>query len=86
MDRDLDLGARTEAVIADWVAEGRYASREDMLRDAVEHLVAVEAKAHSLAALATDALHEAEQMGFIDAETVFERLKARYAEWPRAAE
>lgn len=82
----LDLGAEFEAKVDALVAQGRFASREDVVREGLRLIEERERTERALLDSAVAAAAEADEVGWLDADEVFDRLQRRYAEWPRAAE
>lgn len=83
MPSSADLGKKTENTVSKLVAKGRFDSRRDVLREGVR-LVEEQEKA------AAARLEAALERGIADskagrvrpAEEVFDRLEARYRNWP----
>lgn len=90
MATKLDLGAEFEAKVDALVAQGRFASREDVVREGlrlIEERDAETARQRADLLAKIDAgLADADAGNLIDADEVFDRLKRRYQNWPRAAE
>ncbi len=74
-----DLGEVLEKVVNDLVENGRYNSKRDVLREGVRLVQEREARLRELEASLEAAQVEAERDGWLDAEAVFDELKARYA-------
>jgi antitoxin ParD1/3/4 len=73
-----DLGEKLEAVVNDLVANGRYNSKSEVLREGVR---LVQEREAALAKLDTELDHATEQVRrgkTYDAEEVFDRLEAKY--------
>lgn len=86
----LDLGAEFEAKVDALVAQGRFASREDVVREGLrlieERDAETERQRADLIARVEAGLAQADAGELIDAEDVLDHLEQRYANWPRAAE
>ncbi|QYO76447.1 type II toxin-antitoxin system ParD family antitoxin [Devosia salina] len=74
-----DLGEVLEKVVNDLVENGRYNSKSEVLREGVRLVQEREARLRELEASLEAAQVEAERDGWLDAEAVFDELKARYA-------
>lgn len=74
-----DLGEVLEKVVNDLVENGRYNSKSEVLREGVRLVQEREARLQELEASLEAAQVEAERDGWLDAEAVFDELKARYA-------
>lgn len=86
MATQLNLGADIEAKVDALVAQGRFASREDVVREGLRLIEERDAELQALLDSAVEAAREADEVGWLDADEVFDRLERRYADWPRAAE
>lgn len=86
MATQLNLGSDFEAKVDALVAQGRFASREEVVREGLRLIEEREREAQVLLDSAVEALREAEEIGYVDADEVFDRLDRRYADWPHAAE
>ena len=74
-----DLGEVLEKVVNELVENGRYNSKSEVLREGVRLVQEREARLRELEASLEAAQVEAERDGWLDAEAVFDELKARYA-------
>lgn len=88
---DADMARELDAL----VASGRFASREDVVREAVKLVrkqewtdeeVDLESLDPATRAAIEEGLADIEAGRTEDADVVFARLRERYASWPRAAE
>ena len=79
MEISADLGDVLEKVVNDLVENGRYNSKSEVLREGVRLVQEREARLRELEASLEAAQVEAERDGWLDAEAVFDELKARYA-------
>ena len=95
MATTIDLDRQTLGELDDLVASGRFASREDVVREAVRLLqeregvdeaVDLDSLDPETRAAVEAGLADIEAGRTEDAEVVFARLQERYANWPRAAE
>lgn len=73
-----DLGEKLEAVVNDLVANGRYNSKSEVLREGVRLLQEREAELAKLYAELDKGIASAEAGRFVDADEVFDRLEAKY--------
>ena len=74
-----DLGDVLEKVVTDLVENGRYNSKSEVLREGVRLVQEREARLRELEASVEAAEAEANRDGWLEAEDVFENLKARYS-------
>ena len=90
MSTQLNLGSDFEAKVDALVAQGRFASREDVVREGLrlieERDAETERQRADLWAKLDEGLADVEAGRLLDAEEVFDRLQERYRNWPRAAE
>lgn len=86
MATQLNLGGEFEAKVDALVAQGRFASREEVVREGLRLIEEREREERALLDSAIEAVREADETGWLDADEVFHRLERRYANWPRAAE
>jgi antitoxin ParD1/3/4 len=73
-----DLGEKLEAVVNDLVANGRYNSKSEVLREGVRLLQEREAELAKLYAELNKGVASAKAGRLIDADEVFDRLEAKY--------
>ena len=73
-----DLGEKLEAVVNDLVANGRYNSKSEVLREGVRLLQEREAELAKLYAELEKGIASAEAGRVTDADEVFDRLEAKY--------
>jgi len=73
-----DLGEKLEAVVNDLVANGRYNSKSEVLREGVRLLQEREAELAKLYAELGKGVASAKAGRLIDADEVFDRLEAKY--------
>ena len=73
-----DLGAKLEAVVNDLVANGRYNSKSEVLREGVRLVQEREARLAELDAALEEGLADIRAGRTIPAEEVFAELEARY--------
>ena len=76
-----DLGEKLEAVVNDLVANGRYNSKSEVLREGVRLVQEREAWLAALDAGIARGLADAEAGRVSSADEVFDRLEARYKNW-----
>ncbi len=81
-----DLGAQLEAYVAKLVEMGRYNSKSEVLREGVRVIQERETRLAALDASIARGLADAEAGRTAAAETVFDRLEAKYAAMSRDAE
>ncbi len=74
-----DLGEKLEAVVNDLVANGRYNSKSEVLREGVRLVQEREAALASLEAALDEGLADIEAGRTVPAEEVFARLERKYA-------
>jgi antitoxin ParD1/3/4 len=74
-----DLGEKLEAVVADLVANGRYNSKSEVLREGVRLVQEREARLAELQKMLQQGIDELDAGRGIPAEEVFAELRARYA-------
>lgn len=74
----VELGDRFEALVADLISSGRYASAEDVLRDGLRLVEEREAVLTRLDAAVMEGLADAEAGRVKPAAEVFARLQAKY--------
>lgn len=95
MATQLKLDPDTEALIDDLMANGRFASREDVVREGIrlvrkndwtDQEVDLDSLDPETRAAIEAGLADVEAGRVEDADIVFARLRERYADWPRAAE
>ncbi len=72
-----DLGEVLEKVVNDLVENGRYNSKSEVLREGVRLVQEREARLRELEISLQEAVVEADRDGWLDAEVVFDELKAR---------
>lgn len=75
-----ELGDTLEKVVADLVENGRYNSKSEVLREGVRLVQEREARLRELDTSITLALAEADALGWLPEEQVFDELEARYAD------
>jgi antitoxin ParD1/3/4 len=75
-----DLGEKLEAVVADLVANGRYNSKSEVLREGVRLVQEREARLAELNEMLQKGIDELDAGLGIPAEEVFAELRARYAD------
>lgn len=75
-----DLGEVLEKVVNDLVENGRYNSKSEVLREGVRLVQEREARLRELEISLQEAVIEADRDGWLDAEAVFDELKARYSD------
>ena len=73
-----DLGEKLEAVVNDLVANGRYNSKSEVLREGVRLLQERELELAKLYAELDRGIASAEAGRVTDADEVFDRLEAKY--------
>lgn len=73
-----DLGEKLEAVVADLVANGRYNSKSEVLREGVRLVQEREARLAELQKMLQQGIDEIDAGLVIPAEEVFAELRARY--------
>jgi antitoxin ParD1/3/4 len=73
-----DLGEKLEAVVNDLVANGRYNSKSEVLREGVRLVQEREATLQRLWAELDKGITSANRGELLDAEEVFDRLEAKY--------
>lgn len=73
-----DLGEKLEAVVNDLVANGRYNSKSEVLREGVRLVQEREAALQKLWAELDKGIESAKVDGVVDADEVFDRLEAKY--------
>ena len=78
MPRSVDLGKNLEAVVDDLVANGRYGSVSEVLREGVRLVQEREARLQELYASIDEGLADAEAGRVRPLEEVFDELLARY--------
>jgi antitoxin ParD1/3/4 len=72
------LGTQLEDYVADLVAEGRYGSKSEVLREGVRLVQDLESRRTALAAILDHALAESDADAGTDADAVFGRLESKY--------
>lgn len=75
-----DLGEKLEAVVTDLVANGRYNSKSEVLREGVRLVQEREARLAELQKMLQQGIDELDAGLGIPAEEVFAELRARYAD------
>ena len=83
---DIDLGPQMEAFVASLVEQGRFASTDEVLHEAVRLVQERETKLASLDAALERARLDEEAGRLVPAEEVFDRLKRKYRTMAEAAE
>jgi antitoxin ParD1/3/4 len=81
-----DLGEKLEAVVNDLVANGRYNSKSEVLREGVRLVQEREAALARIDAALAEGLADVRAGRTRPAEEVFAELRAKYARKPDAAE
>ena len=79
-----DLGAKLEAVVNDLVANGRYNSKSEVLREGVRLVQEREAALAELHAALDEGLRDIEAGRTYPAEEVFAELRAKYTKMAEA--
>ncbi len=86
MATSADLGEKLEAVVNDLVANGRYNSKSEVLREGVRLVQEREAALAKLHAELDKGIASARRGEVYDLDEVFDELEARYADKVDAAE
>ncbi len=84
MANSVDLGSQLEAVVVRLVAEGRYTSRSEVLREGVRLIQERDARLAVLDAAIGRGLTDAEAGQVKPAGEVFDRLEAKYTRMAEA--
>jgi antitoxin ParD1/3/4 len=84
VDDGLNLGSQLEAFVEHLVEEGRYASRDEVLRESVRMLRERETRLVEFRASIEQGIADVAAGRGIDAEDVFAELDARYAAMEKA--
>ncbi len=79
MASSVDLGEQLEAAVNRLVANGRYNSRSEVLRDGVRLIDERETKLAAFRDAIQVGIDAADAGDLIDADEVFDRLEAKYA-------
>jgi antitoxin ParD1/3/4 len=82
MDGNVDLGPKLEQAVADLVDQGRYPSRDALLREGARLIHEREAWLADLQAKVEESIAQADAGQLIPIEQVAAQLKERYANWP----
>ncbi len=85
MAMSVDLGSRLEQTVEDLVANGRYGSKSEVLREGVRLVEEREARAADLRASIEKGIKELDAGLGIPAEEVFANLRTRLAKKQKAA-
>jgi antitoxin ParD1/3/4 len=84
MEDRVDLGSQLESFVEALVEEGRFASRDEVLREGVRVLQEREERFAELEASLMEAAADIDAGRFYDAGEVFDELEAKYAEMAKA--
>jgi antitoxin ParD1/3/4 len=78
----VDLGKKLESTVSKLVSKGRYNSKSEVLREGVRLVEEREKSLARLDAALERGIADAEAGRVRPAEEVFDRLEARYRNWP----
>ncbi len=74
-----DVGAKLEKYVTKLVAQGRYNSKSEVVREGIRLVQERESKLAALDAAIERGLEDVRQVRIVPAEVVFDRLEAKYA-------
>lgn len=74
-----DVGAKLEKYVTKLVAQGRYNSKSEVVREGIRLVQERESKLAALDAAIERGLEDVRQGRIVPAEVVFDRLEAKYA-------
>ena len=78
----VDLGKKLESTVSKLVSKGRYNSKSEVLREGVRLVEEREKRLAELDAALARGMADADAGRVSPAEDVFDRLEARYRNWP----